>query len=274
MTTNIVRVLITFLIAVCVFAVSSFGQTKSKPPTQSAIPKSSAEDNETLIYNALRQIHAAQATYNATTGNGSYALTLQELADLEFIDQILGRGEKYGYYFWVAATPTKNNKPSFFTATATPSQYPKTGRRSFYIDSNGVVRGADKNGAIATVNDPFFIICGDNESEIIQSLRTLHSAEITYQATAGAGNFGTFQNLQSHGLIDSLTAQGNRCGYRFTVIKKNGFSNNSASFYIAAVPQKYPVTGRRSFRIDHDGVIRGADRKGQPANADDLPIEL
>jgi hypothetical protein len=32
--------------------------------------------------------------------------------------------------------------------------YGEMGIRSFYIDTSGIVRGADKNGAPADVNDP------------------------------------------------------------------------------------------------------------------------
>ena len=284
---NTIRVLITFLIAVGIFAIPSPGQTKNRPPTQNAAPKNSAaDDNENLVYQALRQIVGAQVTYSAVSSSGNYALNLQALADFEFteqvpggsrkielIDQILGSGEKYGYYFWVTATSAKNGQPASFTATATPSQYPKTGRRSFYIDETGVIRGADRNGAIASTNDPVFIICGEGESEVVESLRTIYGAEITYQAAVGNGNFGTLKNLQSSGLIDSVTSSGNRCGYRFIVVTTNGFPNNPASFYIAAVPQKSPAAGRRSFRIDLNGVVRGADKNGAVA-AVNAPIVI
>lgn len=283
MTKQIFGRLIIGLIVVGVFAMPSFAQTKSEPQTQSTIPQSpTTEANDTLVYKALQQISSAQATYSATTGNGNYAVNLQALADfelfdqvlgkdrkLELIDQALGRGEKYGYYFWVMATPAKNNKPSFFTATATPSQYPKTGRRSFYVDSTGVIRGADRNGAIASANDPFIIICGESEWEAIQSLRALHGAEITYQSAVGNGNFGTLKNLESSSLIHPLMSLANRCGYRFTLITTKSFSNNPANFYISAVPQKYPLTGRRSFYMDTSGVIRGADKNGAVATVND-----
>ena len=269
MTKQIFGRLIIGLITFGVFAMPSFAQIKNEPQTQSAIPPSlRTRSNETLVYNALRQILGAQATYNSTTRSGNYAITLQELADLGFIDQVLSSGEKYGYYFSLTATP------AFFTVTATPRRYPRTGRRSFYIDNFGTIRGADKNGAVATVNDPVIIICGNNETEAIQSLRNLLGAEFTYQSILGTGNFGTLQELHSSGLIDSSTARGDRCGYHFVVVTTNGSPNNQARFFITAVPNQYGITGRRSFYIDEIGVIRGADRNGQPADADDPPIEF
>ena len=274
MTKQIFGRLVIGLITFGVFAMSS-AQTKYEPQTQSAIPKSfRARINETLVYNALRQISAAQATYNATSGSGNYAATLQELADLGFIDQVLGSGEKYEYYFSLTATNISPTNPAFFTVTATPSRYPRTGRRSFYIDTSGEIRGADKNGAVATVNDPIIMICGNTETAAIQSLRTLYGAEITYQSSVGTGNFGTLQDLHSNGLIDSATARGDRCGYHFVVVTTNGSPSIQARFFITAVPNQYGVNGRRSFYIDESGIIRGADHNGQPADVNDPPLEF
>ncbi len=41
-----------------------------------------------------------------------------------------------------------------YEATATPKTYGKTGRRSFFMDETGEVRGADHKGRPATVEDP------------------------------------------------------------------------------------------------------------------------
>jgi serine/threonine-protein kinase len=45
-------------------------------------------------------------------------------------------------------------RQDFFAAFAVPVQYGSTGRVSLYIDSEGVVRGADKSGAPAAATDP------------------------------------------------------------------------------------------------------------------------
>ena len=265
-----------FLLILAVFPVISFGQTNAidSPQIQNVISRSySARIGSTLVYNALRQISGAQATFQATAGNGNYASTIKELADLNLIDGILGNGMKYGYYFVVSATESSLNSPPFFKVTATPSRYPKTGVRSYYLDSTGEIRGADKNGATATVNDPVIIICENSETEAIQTLRAIYGAEVTYQSNSGFGNFGTLQNLSSNGLIDSSTATGGRCGYNFAVTTVDRSPNSPPSFYINAVPQQYPSTGRRSFYVDESGVVRGADRNGQPAGADDSPIQ-
>lgn len=263
------------VLILAIFPVISFGQTEADAPqTQNLISKSYlTRINNTLIYNVLRQINSAQGTFQATDGNGNYAFTLRELAESSLIDRVLGNNTRYGYYFVMSTTEQTSNSPAFFMITATPRRYPKTGVLSYYLDSTGEIRGADKNGAIATVNDPVILTCGNNETESIQTLRIIHSAEITYQSTVGFVSFGTLQNLYLSGLIDSSTAAGSRCGYNFTVTTADNPPQTPPSFHITAVPQQYPISGRRSFYIDETGVIRAADRNGQPADADDLPIQ-
>jgi hypothetical protein len=46
------------------------------------------------------------------------------------------------------------NKAETFSLFSSPKDYGKTGRRSFFLDSSGVLRGADKQGGIATPTDP------------------------------------------------------------------------------------------------------------------------
>jgi len=42
---------------------------------------------------------------------------------------------------------------------ASPEQYGKTGRRSFCMDARGKIHGADKQGRVATFEDP--LIAGE-----------------------------------------------------------------------------------------------------------------
>jgi hypothetical protein len=41
-----------------------------------------------------------------------------------------------------------------FEAVAVPKEYGKTGKRSYFIDKSGVLRGADYKGKPATADDP------------------------------------------------------------------------------------------------------------------------
>lgn len=227
--------------------------------------------NEKFAINALQAIHSAQATFAATAGNGNYG-SFEQLKNANFIDNVLATGEKYSYRFTITTTNSVPNQASTFQVSAVPRLYGKSGKRSFFIDTSGVVRGADRNGGAATAGDPPVPInCG--ESGAILSMRTLHSAEITYGATAGNGNYGTLKQLAQTGLINSFLATGTHCGYLFTISTTAASTNAPARFAVKAVPVQYGVTGFRSYYVDESGVIRGADRGGAEATADDPPIE-
>ncbi len=73
----------------------------------------------------------------------------------------LAAGSSGGYSFRYVIVPAKTegddserDKAAGFVLAATPIEYGKGGRRSFYLDSNGTLRGDDKHGAVATASDP------------------------------------------------------------------------------------------------------------------------
>ena len=112
-----------------------------------------------------------------------------------------------------------------------------------------------------------------NEAGAIMSLRTLFSAEATYQATAGNGDYGTLDELRTSGLIDDVLGEGHRYGYLFRIRREVRSSESQPSIEIVAVPRTYRQTGRRSFYMNETGVIRSADKNGAEATpADDLSV--
>lgn len=102
--------------------------------------------NESGALSTLRTLHSAEATYAATTGNGSCG-ELGELAREGFIKRDLADGEEHGYRFAV-----KKISPYGCEITAAPVS--SRAARSFYIGNDGVMRGKAKNGAPADKNDP------------------------------------------------------------------------------------------------------------------------
>jgi hypothetical protein len=77
------------------------------------------------------------------------------------LDAGLAAGEKGGYtirYTIVSATdfaPGEDSGKAFnFSLASSPKEYGKDGRRSFFLDSSGILRGADKHGGVATSTDP------------------------------------------------------------------------------------------------------------------------
>jgi hypothetical protein len=71
------------------------------------------------------------------------------------VDAELAAGMKAGYRFRyrILPAPEEGGEPGFELA-AVPSEYGRTGRRSFFLDHTGKLRGGDKQGAVATAADP------------------------------------------------------------------------------------------------------------------------
>jgi hypothetical protein len=120
------------LILTTVAGISS--ATKNPPP----------EMNEGIAMGMLQMLANVENTYKETSGKGSYGtianLTEQKLLPPDIFD-------KYGYKFELTVMGDQ------FEAVATPKEYGKTGKRSFFVDKSGVVRGDDHGGAPATSAD-------------------------------------------------------------------------------------------------------------------------
>ncbi len=101
-----------------------------------------------------------------------------------------------------------------------------------------------------------------NEGSAQSSLRTLHSSEATYQATAGNGNYASLAGLSSQSLIDPVLATGSKSGYSFASTPTDAVVGTSAAaFYATAEPltkSGVSQSGTRNFCIAEVGVMRGA----------------
>lgn len=232
-----------------------------------------AAQNEKFVIRSLVAIHSAQITYQVAYANGNYG-TFENLRQADLVDSVMATGDKYGYRFTIFKTDYTATAAAGFYITATPRLYRKTGRNSFYIDEKGEIFGADKNGEAANASDPLIDSCfSGNERCAIRELRNIGGAEATYATTNNSGNYGTFNQLYNAGLISRNLAVGARYGYLFVSEVYPATATMPASFKIRATPANYGVSGVRSFYIDESGIIRGADKHGAYANADDPPIE-
>ena len=95
-----------------------------------------------------------------------------------------------------------------------------------------------------------------NEGSAQQSLRTMSSAEATYQATAGNGSYGTVASMVGQSLVDSVLGGGTKSGYNFTT--NTDPVSSPTDFVIAAAPTAFTgvtATGTREFCIDQSGVL-------------------
>jgi hypothetical protein len=116
----------------------------STSAAMSAMKQGSPEMNEMIAISALQVLANGEETYKSTAGNGAYG-SIEELVEHKLVNKDMF--EKYGYKFDVSASSNA------FTAVATPSEYGKTGKRSFFIDKTGIVRGDDHGGGPASSAD-------------------------------------------------------------------------------------------------------------------------
>jgi len=69
-------------------------------------------------------------------------------------------------------------------------------------------------------------------------------------------------------LVDAQLAAGSEGGYHFRYRTVPAPDGSSVTFEIAATPEDYGKSGRRSFLLDGEGKIHGADMKGMAVTAD------
>jgi hypothetical protein len=139
------------------------------PTLQQQWDKSDLEAKEETAIDDLRDLSRALDTYR--NAFGALPDSLSQLGPAppagispdaaNLVDAELAAGSKDGYTFRYrvvpaasAETPEDANKLAGYEVAATPYDYGKTGKRSFFLDSSGVLRGADKQGVVATADDP------------------------------------------------------------------------------------------------------------------------
>ena len=128
--------------------------------------------SEAAAIAALRKIADALRTYQRGFDRLPEALEQLGPAPKEgisperaaLLDESLAAGQSGGYRFRYVIVPdpgpavtvneSERNQSAGFALAAAPIQYGQAGRRSFYLDSEGVLRGADKQGEVATWSDP------------------------------------------------------------------------------------------------------------------------
>lgn len=71
------------------------------------------------------------------------------------VDKELAAGRKDGYsYRYVIVGANNSGAPAKYEVAAIPSEYGRTGQRSFFYDSAGVLHAGDHNGSIGSSVDP------------------------------------------------------------------------------------------------------------------------
>ena len=115
-------------------------------------------------------------------------------------------------------------------------------------------------GIIAAIAIPNLLAArrSANEGSAISSLRTTHGAQMTWQATKGNGNYATYSELNTDGLVDTVLGSGLKSGYRFAMSDRDSTTGTPATFAVTAKPvtsSGVTATGTRDFGIATEGVI-------------------
>ena len=96
-----------------------------------------------------------------------------------------------------------------------------------------------------------------NEGSAQSSLRTIHSSEATYQATAGQGSFGDLTALQGQNLIDAVLGLGSKSGYTFVVTPAGTTPDTFKATANPTVTTGVSQSGTRKFCVTETGVMAG-----------------
>jgi hypothetical protein len=124
---------------------------------------------------------------------------------------------------------------------------------------------------------------GTNEEAAIESLKKIAGALEDYRlkylklpetlAALGPPLHGE-PNAQAAALVDSELAAGMKNGYSFRYVILGGSALGApAKFELAATPLNYGRTGHRSFFLDSQGALHGADRRGAVGSEADPKVQ-
>jgi type IV pilus assembly protein PilA len=117
-------------------------------------------------------------------------------------------------------------------------------------------------GIIASIAIPNLLASrrAANEGSALSAMRSIHSAQVTYLNTAGAGNYGELADLGTERLLDEVLGSGTKSGYTFDCPAANLTVGPPPTFFATAIPEDTAAvsrTGNRSFAVADDGIVRG-----------------
>jgi type II secretory pathway pseudopilin PulG len=110
-----------------------------------------------------------------------------------------------------------------------------------------------------------------NESAAIGAMRTIGSAQATFQASAGqdgdadgTGEYGDLALLSNATppYIDEVLGGGTKSGYQFLITTTGNTDTDEVIWEATSWPLNHGVSGNRTFYIDESGVLRGSDIGG------------
>jgi hypothetical protein len=119
------------------------------------------EARESVALDDMRAIADAVETYRRAFGKMPETLAQMgpapkgEVSPVQasLLDEKLAAGEANGYKFRYRNASGADPDATNFEISATPADYGKAGRRSFFMDTAGKIHAADKQGAMASATD-------------------------------------------------------------------------------------------------------------------------
>ena len=102
------------------------------------------------------------------------------------------------------------------------------------------------------------------EAMALLALSRITDAETMFKRDKKKERYGTLEELVGEQLLEK--------DFVAHLEYKVELEASGDRFEATATPKNYGKTGRRSFFVGEDGVLRGADHGGRPATADDPPI--
>jgi len=115
-------------------------------------------------------------------------------------------------------------------------------------------------GIIAAIAVPSLLASrrAANEGSAQSAIRTIHSAQVTYQATAGQGAYSPdLDELRNQRLLDTVLGSGTKSGYTFAIVEQGGI-NASAVYGVYAFPLETSgatQSGTRIFGTTNEGIM-------------------
>lgn len=125
-------------------------------------------------------------------------------------------------------------------------------------------------GVIASIAASFYLSAkrSANEGSALSSMRLLHSAQVTYAQSSGAGDYagdigaGTLTGLttlNSVGLIDGSLASGSKSGYVLVVGRELATGTTPPQFFVSTIPAASGLvsgSGVHRLGVATDGIIK------------------
>ena len=125
--------------------------------------ESEIEETEKEALESLKMIASAIESYRdkylhlpeSLTNLASPVRGARGIEATGLLDADVAKGVKDGYAFrYVIVGASIVGAPAKYELSATPMRYGRTGRRSFFRDSNGGLHAADRQGAVGSETDP------------------------------------------------------------------------------------------------------------------------